>query len=362
MATPLFAHLNADELTRAQSILLFANEARLARKPRCGQTKDYSVIRTAAHAIKHPYVQPNSPVAISRLVFDLDYHRFKHRFHELPIRYLAESHAWEDELGVPAPSWAAISRDKNSAHIGYELVTPVGRHEHARRKPQQYLAATESAMSEKLGADEGFTGQLCKNPINIQWQLYLGPQQGRDLHELAEYVELTSKKILAYNREPRGEIGRNLLLFDTVRFWAYDNVDEHRKAGYVRWEETVIATAERINAASYDHLPLLMGRGLLPFSECKSIGKSVARWTWANHGNKTQTQEFSDLQSWRGLRGAVASAKMKRDRREEQIITAIGQLTAQGKIPTMGLVAQAIDCTKQALSAHYQHLFPNTLQ
>ena len=300
-------------------------------------------------------------MAYSRLVFDLDWHDSRHRFHDLPLRYLADTHSWENELGVPAPSWAAISAGKNSAHIGYELATPVGRHEHARVKPQQYLAAIEHAMSLKLGADIGYNGQLCKNPINSQWTLYKGPEQGRDLRELSEYVELTTKKAQAYNRTPRGEIGRNVFLFDSVRFWAYDNICAHRVAGYEAWESVLVATAERINSASYEHLPYLEGRGLLLFSECKAIGKSVARWTWAKHGKRALTAAFSELQAWRGARGAAASAKVKRERREEQIIAAIAQLTAQGQIPTMGRVSERIGCSKSTLSQHYGHLFQYTL-
>lgn len=362
MATQLFEHLNTQELARANSISCFADGHRLARKPRCSDSKDHSVIRTAAHALTHPYIQPNSPMAYSRIVFDLDWHQDRHKFHNLPLRYLADTHAWANDIGLPAPSWAAISRDKNSAHLCYELETPVARHEHARIKPQQYLAAIESAMALKLGADAGFTGQLCKNPINSQWLLYKGPNQARDLHELAEYVELTTKKVQAYNRTPRGEVGRNVYLFDEVRFWAYDNIQSCREAGVEVWERAVIATAERINDARYDHLPKIAAHGLLPFSECKGIGKSVARWVWANHGQRTLSDAFSELQSWRGALGAAAAAKVKRERREEQIVEAIGQLTAQGKIPSMGKVAELIGCSKPTLSLHYKHFFQGPMQ
>ncbi len=362
MATPLFEHLDDVELSRAQSLTLFASEDRLARKPRCSATKDHSQIRTAPHALTHAYIQPNSPVSYARLVFDLDWHQERHRFHDLPLRYLADVHAWEYELGLPAPSWAAISPGKNSGHIGYELETPVGRHEHARVKPQQYLAAIESAMAQRLGADEGFTGQLCKNPVNAMWTLYRGPDQGRSLDELTEYVSLTVKRAQAYNRMPRGEIGRNVFLFDGVRYWAYDNVHACRPAGYQAWEELVIATANRINAASYEHLPFLAGRGLLPFAECKAIAKSVARWSWANHGKRVLTTAFSELQSWRGTLGAAAAAKVKRERREQQITAAIGQLTAAGQIPTMGMVADLVGCSKASLSLHYRRFFTATLQ
>jgi len=340
---------------------LFADSGRLARKPRCSMTKDHCVIRTAPNALVYPYIQPNSPMAYARIVFDLDWHQWQHRLHDLPLRYLAEAHAWENDLGVPEPNWVALSKDKNSAHVGYELATPVGRHEHARIKPQQYLAAVESGLALKLGADEGFTGQLCKNPLHSNWDFYRGPDCGRDLHDLAEYVELTTKKIQAYNREPRGEIGRNVFLFDEVRFWSYDSIHAYRAAGYEAWEQAVIATAERINTASYEHLPNLVGRGLLAFSECKAIGKSVARWTWANHGKGKLTDEFSKLQARRGALGAAAAAKVKREQREEQIVAAIGQLTSQGQIATMSKVAELIGCSKGTLSMHYKHLFQGTL-
>ncbi|MFM1907430.1 MAG: hypothetical protein RLZZ591_1107 [Pseudomonadota bacterium] len=361
MATPLFAHLNSTELARAQSILLFADEQRLARKPRCSATKDHSVIRTASNALLFPYIQPNSPMAYSRIVLDLDWHNPKHRFHNLPLRYLSEARAWENDLGVPEPNWVALSRDKNSAHIAYELDTPVGRHEHARIKPQRYMAAVENALALAVGADEGFNGQLCKNPISSNWDLYKGPERGRDLHELADYVELTHKKIQAFNRTPRGEIGRNVFLFDEVRFWAYDNINEHRARDFESWEKAVVATAEHINAASYEHLPFLTGRGLLPIAECKAVGRSVARWVWANHGKKELTAAFSELQSWRGVRGAAAAAKVKRERREAQVIAAIGQLISQGQMPTMGKVAKLINCSTPTLSKHYKQLFHGTL-
>lgn len=362
MAQPLLAHLAGTSLSRAHFLPLFANPERLARKPRCSETKDHSIIRTAARAITHPYIQPNSPVAYARLVFDLDWHQERHRFHKLPLRYLASTHAWENELGVPAPTWAALSPDKNSAHLCYELETPVARHEHARIKPQQYLAAIESALAVKLGADAGYTGQLCKNPLHPQWDLYQGPDTSRDLHELAEYVELTTTQRHAYNRIPRGEVGRNIFLFDSLRFWAYDNIQTHRVGDLEAWEQSVIAAAQLNNAVSYDHLPFLTGRGLLPLSECRAIGKSVARWTWLNFGKTKFSQAFSELQSWRGTLGAKASAASKRHDREEQILQVIAQLTAQGQIVSMGKVAKSIGCSKSTLSMHYAAFFQGSMQ
>ena len=83
---------------------------------------------------------------------------------------------------------------------------------------------------------------------------------------------------------------------------------------------------------------------------------------WSNHGKPLLTTAFSELQAYRGVRGAAAAAKVKRERREEQILAVIGQLTALGYIPSVGKVAELIHCAKGTLSMHYKHLFQDTLQ
>jgi hypothetical protein len=242
--------------------------------------------------LTHPYIQPNSPIAFARIVFDLDWHQSGHKLGNLPIRYLAEASAWENDLALPEPSWVALSKEKNSAHIGYELATPVGRHEAARAQPQRYLAAIESAYCEKLMADSGFSGAFCKNPLNEAWDLYTGHVEPYDLHDLAEYVQLNSTRFQKFNREPRGEVGRNVYLFDILRFWAYDCIDDSRPLGFERWLQQVSEKAIQLNSVGYSGLPDLMGRGLLSSSECRNIGKSVATWTWANHGKRVLTPRW----------------------------------------------------------------------
>lgn len=217
-------------------------------------------------------------------------------------------------------------------------------------------------MGEKLGADAGYSGALCKNPLNEAWDFYGGYKHGRELGELAEWVTLPERRFERLNRTPCGEVGRNVFLFDKVRFWAYDHRKNFRASTYEIWEQAVIASAIAINAYNYDHLPFLAGRGLLPLADCTHVGKSVARWTWLHHGTRTLTAAFSKLQSQRGAKGAAASAAMKRERREEQIIAAIAQLTASGELATRGKVAKLIGCSKSTLSENYKRFFQGTLQ
>lgn len=353
----LLEKLNPVGLERARCLPLFADPTRLARKPRCGREKGHNVIRSASTALTHPYVQPNGPVAYSRIVLDLDWHDEKHPHHSYPIRYLSEGDAWEHDLSVPAPDWVAVTPGKNSAHIGYEILTPVGRHEHARIKPQQYLSAIESALTLKLGADAGYAGLLCKNPLHEDWDFYKCNNIGRELSDFASWLDLTPVKRQKFNREPRGEIGRNVYLFDQVRFWAYDNIEKYRNGNFEIWVEAVLVHAQIINTASYDHLPVLIGRGLLSFSECRAIARSVSKWVWANHGTRKITEAFSELQSERGKLGATAAAAVKRGRREAEIVEAISDLTANGVVPSMRKVAEKIGCSQPTLSKHYKHLF-----
>lgn len=349
--------------TQPRQLDLFGPD-RLARKPFCSYTKDHSYIRPLAAALRRPYIQPNSPLHFYRIVLDLDYHQhattnvFGDAVPIRDIRLIHSAGAWTKELGIPAPSWVALSPGKNSAHVGFELATPVARHQHARRKPLEFLAAVERGLMHQMHADEGYTGQLCKNPLSESWELLIGQTEPFDLSDFGHFFKFPKKP--KYNRQPRGEVGRAVYLFDELRFWAYENIDRYRGAGTSdAWGNAVLNQAEDINSRRYLHLGLDASRdcGLLPFSEVRSAARSVSSWTWANYGNAEVSQAFRELQALRGTLGAAASAKVKRARREEQIIDAIRGITASGRLATMNNVAPLVGCSQSALSQSYRHLF-----
>lgn len=352
----LLARLTPEERERAEKLPLFAAADRLAIKPKCSNTKSHPIIRVAPHALTHAYIEPSSPVAYQRIVLDLDWNDESHPFHHIQLRELAEQQAFEQVLSVPAPDWLSVSKDKNSAHIAYEIQTPVGRHENARRKPLEYLSAIEVALSLKWGADPEFAGTLCKNPVNLKWDFYKCHDQGRDLNQLASWLDLTQEKVKTLNRQPRGEISRNFYVFDMTRFWSYDNVQRYREhSDYQVWCAAVLAQTQVINCAGFQHLPKLK-QGLLTRAECRAIATSVAGWAWEHYG-KTVSAAFSALQSHRGSLGAVAAADTKRAAMVAKIIDAIGQLTALGVKPSLRTVAGLVGCSFSTLSKHYKHLF-----
>ncbi|MCY5064039.1 replication initiation protein, partial [Salmonella enterica subsp. enterica serovar 1,4,[5],12:i:-] len=88
-----------------------------------------------------------------------------------------------------------------------------------KMKPLKYAAAVESALREKLGADVGYSGLICKNPNHENWQIAVWQPELYTLDWLADSLDLNSaneKTIL-----PDYGLGRNCTLFDKTRKWAY---------------------------------------------------------------------------------------------------------------------------------------------
>ena len=108
-----------------------------------------------------------------------------------------------------------------------------------------------------------------------------------DLGELAEHVDI----IKAKHAVQSSGVGRNFTLFDQVRAWAYRWVLEFqsKNVSSCDWRNAVLSQAEQLN--TFDPP--------LPHSEVRSIGRSVAKWTW-QHFNM---QKFRAIQSARGKRG-----------------------------------------------------------
>ena len=67
-------------------------------------------------------------------------------------------------------------------------------------------------------------------------------------------------------------LGRNCALFHRSRFWAYDNVTIYREQGcsYEQWMQAVLDQVESFNVFDDD--------SPLPYSEVKSVAKSVGKW------------------------------------------------------------------------------------
>ena len=247
-------------------------QERLPRRPYC--TNDPSqglIIRPATAALEHQHIQPNAPLAIAWLVFDID--------------RPGAAFAWED-VGLPPPTITAINPANGHAHLFYGLSTPVGMSNAAREAPIRYAAAIQAAFLVALCADPGYAGLIAKNPLHPIWRT-LWVNHLYDLAELAEYVDLKRRQA---PRSVSG-LGRNCQLFDELRAWAYRWALEYQRngAGADQWARAVLGQAERLN--TFD-VPL-------PYGEVKATAKSVSKWVWQRFDAET----FRAIQSARGKRG-----------------------------------------------------------
>ena len=317
-------------------------------RPYCTDHMGMLVIRGKDQAFKRRYVQYNPPAMCHWLILDLD--------HDDPFIWLAE--------GLPSPNYVAVTPYKNTSHAAY-AISSVCTSESARRHPIEYLAAIEEAYRERLQADVGFAGLITKNPLHSDWNVQFCHDHVFELSELAAKVELkkrywTRKRA---NDDIHAGLGRNCALFHRTRFWAYDNVHHYRdvlKGQYNDWMNMTLEHCDQFNSFNQN----------LPYSEVKSTAKSVGKWCWTKYFVQPRIRRgamadmFSGSQLELDLKArqrlaARRSAEIKRSRTEENIIQAIGQLTAQGKKVSAAAIARLSGISRQALYKHYPQLLPS---
>ena len=258
---------------------------KLPHKPYCSDDLGHGVIiRPKKTAIQKPYIQHNPPCLITSLVFDID--RSDAYF------------AWSD-VNLPEPTWIAKNPENCHAHIGYMLATPVCTTHRARQNVIEYLAKIEQAYSLALGADRGYSGLITKNPCHTAWENHIFDIEPYELNYLADFVELTELKTDL--KEVSG-LGRNCMMFDTVRFWAYKAIREHRGSTFDIWLGKVLEQCQNANGAFIEPLP---------YSEVKATAKSIARYCWKKDGY--HYQEFIDRQSRKGAMGGKKSKRLPVD-------------------------------------------------
>lgn len=302
---------------------LFADEGRWPRKPYCAENFESGVrIRSLAQALKRPYIQANPPHLRVWSMFDVD----------RPGAALA----WEAG-NLPPPSWITINKENGHAHLVWGLSAPVlVESAEARQAPIRYLLAVESAFRAALQSDTGYSGLITKNPSHPLWRTLRGPTDFYDLDYLSEFVD--TSKFLPRQGAKLEEIGlgRNCILFDFLRLWAYKAVRAHRdNRNYVLWQAQVYDRALNRNADF---------RNPLDPKECWHIAKSVTRWVWKM--DPVAKAAFVKRQEWKGHKGGVASGvsrlKASEDKRmSAQLMRATGM--------TQAAIADELDVTERTV-------------
>lgn len=313
---------------------------RLPKKPYCADDLAAGLfIRSVSTAIKHLHIQPNHPNSKLWLLFDID--------------RATGPEELTDELLLPAPTLWVQNPKNHHAHALYGLENAVHLNADSSQAAIRYASAVDVALSQKMDADAGYAGLVCKNPLHKYWRTYTTGGT-YDLSDLSEYVDLNSFSDKRKNLPGVG-LGRNCTLFDRLRKWAYKAI----RQGWSQYERWLMAVEQR--AVGYNDF-----LAPLDISEVKHIAKSVAKWTYKNF-SPTQYDAYidrlkafshsSEEQSRKGKIGAPAAAKVKRDKREKQIHQAIDALQNRGEKVTKSAVARMVGVDRRILNKCYADIF-----
>lgn len=244
--------------------------------PSLGQT-----VRGKDIALTYANIQPNTPGKVVFLCQDVDHSDGATAF---------------DRLSAPPPTLVMENPANGHAHYIYQLSAPVHRTESAHTKPLLYLAACQEGLRRKLGADPGYSGHLCKNPLHDRWntQSYAGTYQ---LGDFAEWFDIPKPADMAKRvRDPDyAGLGRNCTLFEKLRVESYRLVRKFWiPGGFEPFKDSMRLLGEDLNAQFATPLPL---------AEVKAAAFSIARWVW-KHFNPA---DFRAIQAKRGARKGAAN-------------------------------------------------------
>lgn len=238
-------------------------------------------------ALEKRYIQPSHSYYQNSLIFDID-------------RTASVADLVYSMHGVPFPNFITENPENGHSHFVYLLKEPIYKTAASRLKPIQYGAAVQRALSSLLDADICYSGFMTKNPINENWRLHTLKKTPYTLGDLASFLELDQKTIkhIPPLDEAAG-LGRNCYLFHNVRLWAYVEIRKFRGNTYSAWLNCVTAYCTEKNAEFL---------APLPYSEVKSVAKSIARFCWKN--DSYCYSEFIDRQTRKGKLGAEAAKKV----------------------------------------------------
>jgi len=276
-----------DKNSPSGSLLQFRE--RLPKKPY--HTDDLGAglrIRDVQKAIQARYIQANGPTHQHWLIFDVD--------------RSGAALDWDDR-GAPPPTMTVQNPTNGHAHLIYGLAVPVRTADDGRPGPLRYAAAIENALRVKLDADPGYSGLICKNPLNPFWRVVEWEPTLYDLAGLESWLDL-SQYSDKRKRLPDYGLGRNCNLFDRLRRWAYRAI----RQGWPdsdRWYAAVLERARGYN--TFDNV--------LNDNEVKTIARSVAKYTYRNFN----AAKFSAWQSAQGRKGGVAKGASYADKRAQAL-------------------------------------------
>ena len=273
-------------------------------------------IRGREQALKLPYLQVNPPHLRFWMTHDIDRE--------------GAAFAWHD-ADLPSPSWVAITPENRHAHLAWGLSAPVLIGDTARAAPIRYLCAIEAAFRVRLQADTAYNGLITKNPLHDRWLLLHSPDLPVKLYELSELADYVDLQMFIPKVGAKVEeigLGRNVTVFDWLRFWAYNSVRAYRgcRTGFVYWQTECYDKALQRNG---DFIYPLNSR------EVWHIANSVARFCWREDAKHALA--FSKRQAFRGQKGGIAKGKAYEDKATRAHLMAATGKTNQEIAASLGV-------------------------
>lgn len=224
--------------------------------------------RKKEKALKLRYIQPNGPTHLYWMAFDVD--------------RSGSAIDWED-LSCPAPNITMTNPENKHSHLLYALETSVRTAPDGSIKALKYAAAVQAGLTNKLKADNSYSGLIIKNPTHEHWMTNVIHNDFYDLNELADWVDLPSIDLRKKAANEAFGLGRNCIAFDNLRKWAYNAIRRAGWPSYNVWLDMCLEHVEKTNGAFENPLG---------YGEIKQIAISVAKWT---HRHITE-QGFSEVQ------------------------------------------------------------------
>lgn len=248
-------------------------------------------------AVRALWLQANGPTHRYWLIFDVDRN--------------GAALDWS-ERGAPPPNLICKNPFNGHAHLLYSLETSIRTAPDGSLKALNYAACIEYALAAKLGADRGYSGLICKNPLSSKWIVASFKSESYDLAELAgwfDFEELDPRRRArekAVNDDNSYGLGRNVDVFEQLRVWAYKAIRQGWPE-YEQWYKACLSRAQMYNANV---------KPQLSYNELKGIAKSVARWT---HKRCTE-KGFIEWQAAQGKKGGKAKGLAYEEKRKEALI------------------------------------------